>query len=354
MTLSRRTLLQSSAVASAVAAAALAVPSDANAKSWAAKPPAGFLRRSIPGKVVKVHKAGCLDANGLYPSFEDAAAMLERALTELTGKATLKEALGEFIHPEDIVAIKPNGIAGRETMKMAANKEYVVALVKGLIDLGVPAANITIFEQYRDFLFATRCITDKQALTPAPEFPAGVKMKVHLNSDAVMEAIDVNGIATKYVTPFTEATAVINVTQIKDHGICGFTGALKNITHGCNINPSSFHDHNAAPQIAHLYSQQVVKSRVALHISDASQVIFDKGPIDKSPRTRVKHEALYASTDPVALDVVGWRVVEEFRKEKGLPTLKAAGREPTYIEVASQLGLGVFDDTKIRLREIEL
>jgi uncharacterized protein (DUF362 family) len=350
MTLSRRSFFQSAAAAGA----AIALPHEAHAKSWAAKPPAGFVRRAIPGKVVKVHKAGCLDANGLYPSEEDAAAMLERAMTELTGKGTLKEALAELVHPEDVVAIKPNGIAGRQTMKMAANKEYVLALVRGLVELGVPATKITIFEQFRDFLFATRCVTDKAKLTPAPEFPAGVVMKVHLNTDAVMDAIDVNGIATKYVTPFTDATVVINVTQIKDHSICGYTGAMKNITHGCNINPSSFHEHKASPQIAHLYSQKVVKSRVALHITDASQVIFDKGPIDKDPRARTKYEAVYATTDPVAMDRVGWEVVEELRKERGLPTLKAAGREPTYIEVASQLGLGVFDNKKIRLRAFEL
>ncbi len=350
--ISRRRLMQSTAALGAT----LALPESAAAapSKWAAKPPAGFVRMSIPGKVVRVHQAGSLQSNGVFPKPEAAEAMLTRAMKELTGKSSLKEALALFVHPSDTVAIKPNGIAGRKSMKMATNKELVLVMVNALVELGVPASKITIFEQYRDFLFATRCITDKAKLTPAPGFPEGIVMKVHSNSDAKMDAIQVGKVATKYVTPFTEASVVINMTQVKDHSICGFTGALKNITHGCNVNPHDFHDHNASPQIAHLYAQDVVKTRVALHVADAYQVIYDKGPIDNNPKTRVKHESVYVSTDPVALDVIGWKVVEKLRKENGLSTLKAAGREPTYLKTAGELGLGVFDEKKIRLQDISL
>jgi len=68
----------------------------------------------------------------------------------------------------------------------------------------------------------------------------------------------------------------------------------------------------------------------------------------------VLHEAIYVATDPVALDVIGWKVVERLRADNGLPTLKAAGREPTYLRIAGELGLGVYDDKRIRLREVTL
>ena len=112
--------------------------------------------------------------------------------------------------------------------------------------------------------------------------------------------------------------------------------------------------HTASPQIAHLFSQEVVRTRVALHLIDAFQVIYDEGPIDMNPRRRVPHDSVYASTDPVALDVVGWELIEQLRKENGLPTLAQAGREPTYIRVAGDLGLGVFDRAAISLREIRV
>lgn len=350
--LTRRALIQSTAVVGATLA--LADEAEAGSKRWAAKAPAGFVRTSIPGKVVRVHKAGSLQSNGVYPKAAAAKEMLKRAMKELTGKSSVKEAFGLFVHPQDTVLIKPNGIAGKKTMKMATNKELILEVVKAVMAVGVPASKITILEQYRDFLFATRCITDKGKLTPAPGFPSDINMKVHLNSDATMDGIKVGGISTKYVTPFTDATVVLNLSQVKDHSICGYTGAMKNITHGCNINPHAFHKHNASPQIAHLYAQDVIKSRVALHITDAYQVIYDKGPIDKDPKRRVKHEAIYVSTDPVAIDVIGWKVVEKLRKDNGLPTLEGAGRAPTYLKVAGELGLGIYDEKSIRFRDVTL
>jgi uncharacterized protein (DUF362 family) len=347
--LTRRDLLATGAAV----AGGMMLPESAEA-NWAAKAPAGFKRLSIPGKVVKVTKTGAMQPGDVYPKADLARIMLERAMSELTGKNDLAAAFKLFVHPSDKVALKPNGIAGRRSMKMATNKELMVAIVDGLVAAGVSPSNITIYEQYRDFLFATRCVTDKQSLELSPEFPKGVKAAVHLNKDTTMDSITVAGIPTKYVTPFTDATVVINVSQVKDHSICGYTGTLKNITHGSNINPHDFHAHNASPQIAHLYAQDVIKSRVALHITDAYQVIYDEGPIDVNPRRRVLFESIYASTDPVATDVLGWKVVERLRKENGLPTLADAGREPTYLRVAGELGLGIYDDKRIRLYDVTL
>jgi uncharacterized protein (DUF362 family) len=349
--LSRRRFLATAAAASATTM--VGEVDAAETKRWAAKSPEGFVRLRVPGKIVRVTKGNTLQDNGAWPKRKAARLMLERAMAELTGKSDLGEAFGLFVHPGDKVAIKPNGIAGRKTRKMAASKELTLAVVEGVVAAGVPAENITIFEQYPSFLWATRIVTDK-TLKLDPDFPAGIATHVHRNGNASMDSISVGGIPTKYVSAFTDATAVINVSQIKDHSICGYTGLLKNITHGCNINPHHFHQHNASPQIAHLYAQEVVRSRVVLHVTDGFQVIYDGGPIDKNPKNRLPHEAVYVATDPVAMDVVGWKVIENIRKEKGLPTLEAAGREPSYLRVAGELGLGVYDQNLIRLRDVSL
>ncbi|MCC6558074.1 MAG: DUF362 domain-containing protein [Polyangiaceae bacterium] len=318
----------------------------------AARPPAGFVPLAIPGKIVKVSKANTLQPNGLWPEQAAARVMLERAMAEITGKSDLGAAFARFVHKDDKVAIKPNGIAGRQGASMASNKELVLEIVRGVIAAGVPPQNIVIFEQYPSFLAGTRCADRNSKVDP--EFPAGISAAVHENKDAAMPDITVAGISTKFVRPFTEATAVINVGLIKDHSICGYTGCMKNITHGATINPHAFHAHNASPQIAELYAQDVVKSRVRLHIVDGFKLIYDEGPLDKNKKRRIPHEAVYATTDPVAMDVVGWAVVEEHRKANGLPTLKDAGREPTYIRIAGELGLGVYDKNKISMRDVRL
>lgn len=338
----------------AATATGLALSTDAESAprgSLIAKPPAGFVPMSAPGRVVRVDKANTLQSNGLWPKQEAATAMLARVMEELTGKSDLGEAFAKFVHKDDKVAIKPNGIAGRVGASMASNKELVLAIVKGVIAAGVPAGNITIYEQYPSFLKGTRVVKDGQL---DPDFPTGIATTVHENKDATMDEITVAGVQTKFARPFTEATAVINVCQMKDHGICGFTGAMKNITHGSIINPHHFHAHNASPQIAQLFAQDVCKSRVRLHITDAFKVIYDEGPLDKNKKRRIPQEALFASTDAVALDVIGWALIEQHRSDNGLPTLKDAGREPSYIKAAAELGIGVFDKNQIRLRQVKI
>jgi uncharacterized protein (DUF362 family) len=347
-TLSRRAFLGGLAAGAAIP---ILGASDANASgsSLAARPPAGFIPLSIPGKIVKVSKSNTLQANGLWPTESAAKLMLERAMTELTGKSDMGAAFGRFIHKDDKVAIKPNGIA---RVGMSSNKELLLEIVRGVMAAGVPASNIMIYEQYPSFLAGTR-VADRAGVLD-PSFPAGITTAVHENKDAVMPEIKVMGIGTKFARPFTEATAVINVAMIKDHSICGYTGCMKNITHGTCINPHAFHAHNASPQIAELYAQDVVKSRVRLHITDGFKLIYDEGPLDKNKKRRVPHEAVYVSTDPVAMDVIGWGVVEQWRRDNSLPTLRDAGREPTYIKIAAELGLGVFDKNRISLREVSL
>jgi uncharacterized protein (DUF362 family) len=301
---------------------------------------------AAPGKVIKVSKSDVLMPNKLFPKEEAARTMLERAMIELTGETDIIKAFGRFVHKDDKVAIKMNGIAGQSGATMATNKEIILPIVAAVMGVGVPAANIVVYEQYNSFFNGTR-VNQKN-------LPAGVRTAIHANKDATMPEIRVLGIRTKFVRPLTEATAVINVALIKDHSICGYTGCLKNITHGSTINPHDFHAHNASPQIAALYAQDIVKSRVRLHITDGFKLIYDEGPLDKNPDRRVPHEAVYVTTDPVAMDTIGWNEVEKWRKEKRLPTLAKAGREPTYIRVAGELGLGIADKDQIRLREITL
>lgn len=46
-------------------------------------------------------------------------------------------------------------------------------------------------------------------------------------------------------------------------------------------------------------------------------------------------DSLMAATDMVALDQIGWTLIEEQRKNAGLESLKQAGREPSYIATAA-------------------
>ena len=345
----RRAFLEGAGVVATAAGASTFLGSRlllAEGGSLVASPPAGFVPMTAPGKVVRVHRSDVLMPNKIYPKADAARQMLERAMLEFTGESDIAKAFGRFVHKDDKVAIKLNGIAAQSGQFMGTNKELVIPIVEGVIASGVPATSVVVYEQYAGFLNGTR-VREK-------DLPSGVKTMVHTNSDATMAEIRVAGVRTKFVRPLTEATAVINVALIKDHSICGYTGCLKNMTHGSIINPSDFHAHNASPQIAELYAHDILKSRVRLHITDGFKVIYDGGPLDKRPECRVPHESVYIATDPVAMDTIGWGVVESLRKDKNLPTLAKARREPTYIRVASERGLGIAKLDDIKLREITL
>lgn len=332
--------------AALAATTATLTPAIAHAgKSLAAAPPEGFSPFSAPGKVVKVTKADSLQANKLYPKPDAAKEMLTKALTELTGKPDLVTAVQQFVHKDDIVVVKVNGIAQSQ---MSTNKELVLPFVEAMIEGGIKPENITLLEQYPGFFNATRI--------SAQNAPKGVKIATHSNGNATMDErlIPGTGTKTKFVRWLTEATAAINFALVKDHSICGYTGALKNMTHGCSVNPHDFHVHHASPQIALMYAQDVIKSRVRLCIADAYKVMADGGPLYKRPEFVKPHEAVYVSTDPVAIDTIGWEVVEKYRADFKLKTLTEVGREPAYIKAAADLGLGIHERAKIQLKEVAI
>jgi uncharacterized protein (DUF362 family) len=352
--LSRRQLTQA---ALAAGAAALIGPREALAArsldSFIAKPPAGFSPMTANGKVTKVSAKGdfasFMQPNQLWPKPEVARRLLETAMMNFTGAPNLVEAMKKFIHPEDVVAIKVNGIAGQNGYTMAVNFELILPVVEAVLAVGVPADHVTVYEQFPNFLAGTRVNVRGWKL------PAGVKSGTHNNADHVMPEVKIfQGVPTHYCRFFTDATAVIDMTQMKDHSICGYTGTLKNVTHGNVNNPQKHHAGNANPQIAMLYNHPIVKSRVRLHITDAFKITYDQGPLDKNPKTRVPHGAVYVATDPVAMDTIGWKVIEDERKNRGLRTLKEVGREPKYIRTAADLGLGVHDLSAIRFEASEV
>jgi len=321
------------------------------ADALVARPPSGFVPLSLPGLVARAEAKGdfasMMQPNQLWPKAEVAGRLLERALMDLTGAPNLTEAMRRFVHPSETVAIKVNGIAGQVGATMAVNFELILPLVEAVMAVGVPAERITVYEQYPTYLLGSRVNVRQHRL------PAGVVTGTHNNRDHPMPQIVVfERVPTRYCRFLTESSALIDMTMMKHHSICGFTGAMKNVTHGNIENPEDHHAHQASPQIALLYNHPIVRSRARLHITDAFKLIYDRGPLDKDPRMRVPHGAVYASTDAVALDRVGWRVIDEERVRRGGMTLAKAGREPNYILRAADLGVGIADWNDIRLRSV--
>jgi hypothetical protein len=210
---------------------------------------------------------------------------------------------------------------------------------------------------------------------------------------------------------------MVTLPVLKDHRSAGVTLALKNMSHGMNNNVSRSHlsgiAHGVGPEarvlgpnqcntfIPQAVSQQRLREKATLHILDGLIGVYEGGPgcWNRTWGTW-RHKSLFFATDPVALDHVGWDVINAKRAELGwapvermgwlyqtpagqaassLAPLAAAGplpaatlqagalnilegrtseafnvRQPDHVTLAGQLGLGVFDRSQIAYRRITL
>ena len=156
----------------------------------------------------------------------------------------------------------------------------------------------------------------------------------------------INGKLTKVLTQ--EITALINIPFMKDHMMSGITGALKN-HYGSFHNPQACHGNHCDPFLADLNAIPVIRDKTRLIILDALQPFADGGPPLSKRNTVWDHHSLLVSRDPVAVDYMAWKIIDEKRKELGIPSLAEAGREPAWIATAASKGLGVNDPNKMEI-----
>jgi len=149
------------------------------------------------------------------------------------------------------------------------------------------------------------------------------------------------------------ATAIVNVPVLKDHDLAGVTLGMKNFF-GAIHNPNKYHDNNCNPFIADLVTHRFIKDKLRLTICDGSTAVCGGGPAypGHHPNWAWNYAGILMSLDPVALDAVGWRIIEKKRKELGLASLAEAGREPKYIATAADYGLGEIEEGKIEIVEV--
>ena len=123
--------------------------------------------------------------------------------------------------------------------------------------------------------------------------------------------------------------------------------------YGAVHNPNKYHDFNCDPFVAELFHTDPIKKKHKLSILDCLEVQYHRGP-SYHPTWLEKSESLIFGLDPVAVDYVGWQMIERFREQKGLPSLKEETREPSYLKTAEKLGLGYTDPEKIEIIEKQI
>lgn len=274
--------------------------------------------------------AGALDAKLLESG-------LGAAVARAAGEATPVAAMRRLFKPNDIVGIKVNCLGGRG---VATRPEVALQLAAWLQQAGVAPERIYVWDR-----------TDRE-LRAAGYAPSQSGVRVFGTNDAFdVPLVEWGPAASRFDRVLaSELTALISCAVLKDHGLAGVSLTMKN-WYGVVHNPNKLHDEGCAPFIPHLAASSLIRPKLRLNVVDGSLGQCHGGP-GRSPRWAWPFEGFLASTDPVAIDAVGREVLEARRREVGLPTLAAEGREASYIEGAAKLGLGSADLARILKVEV--
>jgi len=143
-----------------------------------------------------------------------------------------------------------------------------------------------------------------------------------------------------------QLTKVIHIPSALDSVYTGVHGALAGMTLPNLDNWRRFvkAPHHGNPYIAEIYADPRIRGKVVLTILDALWVQYAGGPLPQ-PNFVIENSALFASTDPVAIDATLLEMVEPLRKAAKLPEARPLAG---HIESAMNLGLGNAHPSRIQ------
>jgi uncharacterized protein (DUF362 family) len=270
--------------------------------------------------------------------------MLSLGLARLTGVPEARDGLARLFARDARVGIKINTIGGRT---ISTRPELSLSLAALLTGNGWPERNVVIWDrtnrELRDAGYHLSDRPDGLKIFATDTAGAGYETDIftHRNIGSLFSTIQTNFV-----------TASISLAILKDHGLAGITAGMKNYF-GAIHNPNKYHDSHCDPFIAELFESEPIRSKHRLSVLDALVVQYHRGPSFHTQWAE-RSEALIFSQDPVAADAVGWRLIEDLRAKKGLPSLKEEGREPVFLATAQKMGLGQADAASIDVVEDEI
>ena len=301
-------------------------------------PPVGkILKRS---KVVVVKSPKVISKSGRV-NYNLLSQMVKKGLCKLTSESKAEDALRHFFSPKDQVGLKVNCLAG----KMASTHPEVALTCADLLkDSGVEAKNIIIWDRSEREL--------KEVGFPL-NFNGGNFRCFGTDSKGVgysYDLINYKSIGSLLSRVMNEYTNVqLNVPVLKDHSLSGVTCSLKNFF-GAIHNPNKYHDNECDPFIADLNTLPQIKNQQKLVICDALRVQYNGGP-SYHPQWAEHFGGVIVSDDPVAVDFVGYQIIDKIRTKHKLPSLEKAGRKPKHVFTSAD---GKHNLGKAKLEQIDL
>ena len=328
-----------------------------------------------PGRVVAVDHPNSI-AGGKYQP-EPIRQMMRKGMAELTGAPSWTDAWRTLFEKGDVVGIKVSPVGGAN---FCSDALVVHEILSGLKEAGVSSSDVIVYSRYkaeiRDAGIDKWLLPGMRWDAPTEEYKDWQHDMDGYDPDHFMEMALVNKgdnfndphMRRSYVSRIVtkQVNKIINLPVLKHHQSAGVTICLKNLSHG-NVN--NVNRSHVTPTlnacgifIPSVVALPVIRDKSTLHICDGVKAGYHGGPGTRGPYIW-EHKTLYFATDPVSLDKVGLKVIDEKRKQVGMQPIALSRPDKDshflncqveHIEIAASLGLGIFDDTKIDLRRIKL
>lgn len=297
-----------------------------------------FRARKVPARVVEVRSDHCFTQGG-QPVPDVLAAMLDTAMKTLFNVTSAASAWESVAAESDVVGLKVNCLAGPG---LSSRPELAQVIGAALGAAGVSGNSVIAWDrQDEELLKAGYTLNDgTQGMRCF-----GTDHPGYGNDPNLVMNGRIGGFLSSILTRHT--TATINVPVLKDHGIVGLSGSLKN-NFGCIHNPNKYHPNCGDPYAADLNALPQIRDKQRLVVCDATTLQYQGGPGYK-PRWAVPYGGILVATDPVAIDSVCCSMVEQWRKNNHLPSLAEVDRPAKHIQTAAlpEYALGTADLTKI-------
>ena len=304
-------------------------------------------------KVVAVQDPQATSA--FKPDASRVEAMVNSGVTRLTGQSTVSAAWLSLIGTNDTVGIKVYTAPGADT---GTRPEVVAAVVKGLLNAGVPTHQIIVWDRHEASLRRAGYFELAKRLGIRVEGAAGAGFDRDtfyetalignlvfgdLEFGSKAEGAGRKSFVSKLVSQ--EMTKIINIAPLLNHNAAGVAGNLFSLTLSSVDNVVRFETSPArlATAVPEIYALPILGDRVVLNISDALLCQYEGEERGLLHYTVALNE-IRLSRDPVALDALALNDLERVRRSR------ATGEFPVNWELyknAALLELGVADPKRI-------
>ena len=322
--------------------------------------------------------------------------MVDRALLKLTSAPDICTAWTRLgITPRDIVGIKITTLGGP---LMSSHRPIVQAVCAGLQAAGVPPAHIIVWDKDAADMESAGYVP-----TPATDSHVGIASVfpgtgydpdavyksgllgtliwgdsefVRHGDDDIMAAANAavqnkgfDGTSTSSTSSLltsstpqtsnrshfarlvsTTCTKIVNIPVLTDNGYVGINGCMASLALASVDNNRRFQGDPTYgdPAICEIMANDLLRRKVVVNILDALVAQYAGGP-RFDPQFSKSIGAIYVSRDPVAIDSIVLRRLEEWRSVDRQGKIDPIGKYAGHVHSAPTFNLGTDDPARIQL-----